>query len=100
MSIKLLPAASSFNSFALVGLLCLSLLFVVGVDLNHSHDGDVQTRFDCEICLKVGSLEELTLAGDVSLAAIIRTPMLEAAVFSLPFLAGPSPTARAPPAVS
>lgn len=95
---KLLPAGYGLKTLSLLGLVCLSLLFMQSVDLTHSHNGDVQTRFDCEICLKVGSLEELAIGDDFRQLAVIRTQIFEARLYSLPFLASPSRIARAPPA--
>lgn len=95
---KLMPANAGIKTALLLGMLCLSLLLGQGLDLTHSHDGDVQASFDCEICLKTGSLEDLTIGNDVNLASVIRTQLFEAAPLSLPFLALPSRNARAPPA--
>jgi len=37
------------------------LAFVQTAGLVHSHDGELQTQFDCEICLKAGSDNDIAL---------------------------------------
>lgn len=46
------------KEYSAYGLLCFLLLFVQSADLTHSHDGDLQPQFDCEVCLKVGANED------------------------------------------
>lgn len=46
------------KEYSAYGVLCFLLLFVQSADLTHSHDGDLQQQFDCEICLKVGANED------------------------------------------
>ena len=48
--------AKRFVSLTFAWLLSAALLFGQGVDITHSHDGDLQQRFDCEICVVTGSL--------------------------------------------
>ena len=81
----------------LLGLLCLSLLLVQSLDLVHNHDGDLQTRFDCDICLKVGSPDDFAISGDFKPVVIISSQTFEASSYSLPYFILPSATARAPP---
>ena len=50
-------------------LLAAILLFAQAVDLSHSHEGDLQPRFDCEICLVTGTLGHALSAGEFSLAS-------------------------------
>ncbi len=56
-------SGSRFRSSPLVVSVCLLLLFVQGAALVHSHDGDLQVRYDCDICLKIGSDADPVAAG-------------------------------------
>lgn len=52
------------RNLSIQALLCFMLVFVQGASLIHSHDGDLQNQIDCDICLKVGSIEGvLTSSG-------------------------------------
>lgn len=42
-----------------MAVLSLFLLFAQAVEHGHSHDAGPQAQFDCEVCLKVGSLDDL-----------------------------------------
>ena len=48
--------SSLLSSLTFAWLLSAVLLFGQGVDITHSHDGDLQQRFDCEICVVTGAL--------------------------------------------
>jgi len=58
---------TALRTLPLMAVLSLFLLFAQAVEHGHSHD-DLQTQFDCEICLKVGSLEDAALADALSLS--------------------------------
>ncbi|MDD9891498.1 MAG: hypothetical protein OXU30_14315 [Gammaproteobacteria bacterium] len=64
-SIQKKPAERARN-LAAHALLCFLLVFVQGADLVHSHDGDLQQQFDCEICLKANSNEDAVASSDPS----------------------------------
>ena len=38
------------------------LLFAQLVEQGHSHEADLRAQFDCEICLKIGSLDDVIVA--------------------------------------
>lgn len=79
--------------------LCFVLLFVQSATLVHSHEGDLQPQFDCEICLKVGSAGH----GIVSSAVAIEIPRVVVEVPTEQYgIATSIPVffkARAPPAL-
>jgi hypothetical protein len=50
------------RSLPLMAVLSLFLLFAQAVEHGHSHEGDLRAQFDCEICLKIGSLEDIAVA--------------------------------------
>ena len=58
---------TALRSLPLMAVLSLFLLFAQSVEHGHSHD-ELQAQFDCEICLKVGSLEDVVLADAPSLS--------------------------------
>ncbi|PCI54504.1 MAG: hypothetical protein COB36_10085 [Alphaproteobacteria bacterium] len=82
---------------ALCGLLCLLLVFAQYTSLNHNHDGDLQAQTDCEICLKIGSLDDLATSGNANLSVIVRAHFVASDSQSQPFFATPVQKARAPP---
>lgn len=47
-------------------LLAFLFTFVQGAGLVHHHDGDLQQQFDCNICLKSGSNNELASSTEHS----------------------------------
>lgn len=47
-------------------LLAFLFTFVQGAGLVHHHDGDLQQQFDCNICLKSGSSNELASSTEHS----------------------------------
>ena len=53
--------ADRVRHVALSALLCFLLVFVHGAGLAHTHEGDLQKQFDCDICLKVNSNEDETV---------------------------------------
>jgi len=44
-----------YRSSPLAALVCVLLLFAQGVELAHDHDEDHPTRYECDICLQMGS---------------------------------------------
>lgn len=58
---------AALRTLPLMAVLSLFLLFAQAVEHGHSHD-DLQAQFDCEVCLKVGSLEDVVLADTPSLS--------------------------------
>jgi hypothetical protein len=53
---------TALRSLPLMAVLSLFLLFAQAVEYGHSHEADLQAQFDCEICLKIGSLDDITFA--------------------------------------
>jgi hypothetical protein len=58
---------TALRSLPLMAVLSLFLLFAQAVEHGHSHEADLQAQFDCEICLKIGSLDDVVLAEAPSL---------------------------------
>ena len=58
----------ALRSLPLMAVLSLFLLFAQTVEKGHSHEADLQAQFDCEICLKIGSLDDITLADAPNLS--------------------------------
>lgn len=58
---------TALRSLPLMAVLSLFLLFAQAVEHGHSHE-DLQAQFDCEICLKVGSLDDVVVADAPSLS--------------------------------
>ena len=50
-----------------MAVLSLFLLFAQAVEHGHSHEADLQAQLDCEICLKIGTLEDIAVAEAASL---------------------------------
>lgn len=61
-----------FNSVA--ALLAVALLFAQSTELFHSHDSDLSKQFDCEICLKLSSLEDAVQAPQLATHLTSFTP--------------------------
>jgi len=58
---------TALRSLPLMAVLSLFLLFAQAVEHGHSHEADLQAQFDCEICLKIGSLEDIAVAETLNL---------------------------------
>jgi hypothetical protein len=58
---------TALKSLPLMAVLSLFLLFAQAVEHGHSHEGDLRAQFDCEICLKIGSLEDIAVAEALNL---------------------------------
>ena len=86
------------KSLSLMAVLSVFLLFAQAVEHSHGHDADLQAQFDCEICLKVGSLDDIAVAkapslnqqpGSLSYSALVQSHFSTETIRA---------TARAPPA--
>ena len=81
-------------------LLCFMLVFVQSAALIHSHDGDLQRKFDCDICLKVNATDHAIASSQFEFVIVSGTPQIETAQFSATFSIAPAFRARAPPLAS
>ncbi len=52
----------ALRSLPLMAVLGLFLLFAQVVEQSHSHEADIQAQFDCEICHKIGSLDDIAVS--------------------------------------
>jgi hypothetical protein len=77
--------------------LWLLLLFIQSIDLVHHHDDNLQTRYDCELCVKINSLDDMVLSDGFSLSAVKVRHTFETTTQSLTFFVAPAQKARAPP---
>ena len=59
---------TALRSLPLMMALSLFLLFSQVSAPGHSHEADLLAQFDCEICLKIGSLEDIAVAKVSSLS--------------------------------
>ncbi len=92
-------ARDRFRSLPLTAMVCLLLLFVQGAALSHSHDDDSQARYDCDICLKIGSSTDGIATGHVDIpVSPVRQEWLDATA-EAPFLPLLDIRSRAPPLV-
>lgn len=86
------------RSLPVSAVLCLMLLFVQSADLIHTHKGDLQRQFDCEICLKIGSSTDVipSIYSPVEVAPATQRAyaILNRSVYVLEFS---QQQARAPP---
>jgi len=78
--------------------LCLLLVIAQSGYLVHSHDGNLQSQFDCEICLKFGSSGDAIL--DNGPETFVNSPLtyFSSILTPVPFLAVYSAPPRGPPA--
>ena len=92
-----IAARDRFRSLPLTAVVCALLLFVQGATLVHSHDSDVQQRYDCDICLKIGSSADAITTGhaDNPIDPNRREWLVHAV--ELPFLPLRDVRSRAPP---
>lgn len=90
----------ALKSLSLMAVLSVFLLFAQAVEHSHTHDTDLQSQFDCEICLKVGSLEDVAVAKPPSLSLQPNTQTYAVLIESHTSLGTIRATARAPPAYS
>jgi len=89
--------ANSVHKLVANALLCFLLVFVQGAGLAHTHEGDLQKQFDCDICLKVNSSEDVIPSSNLSLS--FNTDLVEynEQATELPFVAAIPANSRAPP---
>ena len=59
---------TALRSLPLMVALSLFLLFSQVLAPGHSHEADLLAQFDCETCLKIGSLEDIAVAEASSLS--------------------------------
>jgi len=78
-------------------LLCFMLVFVQSAALIHNHDGELQSRFDCDICLKVNATDHAIASASFEFVVVSGAPQFEAPQFSVTFSTPPAFRARAPP---
>ena len=90
-------ARDRFRSLPLAAVVCLLLLFVQSAALSHSHDNDLQVRYDCDICLKIGTSTDAVAAGHVDIPVSPIEFEWRDAVTELPFLPLRDLRSRAPP---
>jgi len=90
----------ALKSLSLMAVLSVFLLFAQAVEYSHTHDVDLQSQFDCEVCLKVGSLDDVALAKAPSLDQQTSTHSYSALIQSFSSTEIIRATARAPPSYS
>ncbi|PCH58627.1 MAG: hypothetical protein COC19_08350 [SAR86 cluster bacterium] len=78
-------------------MLCLLLLFVQSAELIHHHGSDSQNQFECEICLKFGSVEHSPGLPKLDFGVQLDTEILVNFVAFLSSSSAPLHRARAPP---
>ena len=89
--------ALGFSGALLRGVLVFALLFVQAVSLNHTHSGELTDSVDCDICLKIGSSDDVLVS--TTELPLVKAPSTTYSgqtlepLFSATFRA----TARAPP---
>ncbi len=90
-------AESRLTGIALAWLFSAFLLFGQGADLSHSHEGDLKSQVDCEICFVTGTLGQAISASglvlDLSPALVDFDPLSTSPINIAP----PVSKARAPP---
>jgi len=77
--------------------LCFLLVFVQSAALIHNHDGDLQSRFDCDICLKVNGTDQAIASAQFEFVIASGAPQIAIAQYSASISTTPSFRARAPP---
>ena len=87
----------ALRSLPVMAVLSLVLLFAQAEQLGHTHEADLQAQFDCEICLKLGSLEDAAIADAPSMGFVVSSQSYDALNQNLFTSVPPSATARSPP---
>ena len=61
---------NSFRNRLLILLAAGVFVFTQTIDLQHSHEGDLKLQADCQVCLKLGSQNDVVIAtpGDLLVA--------------------------------
>ena len=86
-----------FAGMMLAWLFSAFLLFGQGVDLSHSHDGDLTSRIDCEICFVTGTLGQAVSASSLVIELPSVVVDFDSPPASLVSTTPPTSKARAPP---
>ncbi|NKB35235.1 MAG: hypothetical protein GKR91_19230 [Pseudomonadales bacterium] len=87
------------HDLSIRALLCFLLVFVQGAGLVHSHEGELQKQFDCDICLKVGSNEDAITSSAQPFNFYVDATIYFEAMENIPFVATVPANSRAPPLV-
>ncbi len=85
------------SGWLLRGVLILSLLLVQAVGLNHTHGDDYAERVDCDICLKVGSSDDVVVSSNTLTFSITPAALAAPSVTPSYYAVSYPATARAPP---
>ena len=80
-------------------LLCLMFVFAQGVGLAHTHEGELQKEFDCDICLNVSSSEDTIESSSQSFNLNTNTTSFMDYAERTPFGSAIPANSRAPPLV-
>jgi hypothetical protein len=88
---------TALRTLPLMAVLSVFLLFAQAVEHGHSHDADLQAQFDCEICLKIGSLDNIAVAEAPQLIAPATGQQFSILIQNQISSDVLSATARAPP---
>ncbi|MEX2131476.1 MAG: hypothetical protein WD772_08305 [Pseudohongiellaceae bacterium] len=82
-------------------LVCLLAVFALALSqtiaLQHSHDGDLNLRYDCHVCLKLGSADDGISATVIKFTASSLILVFHVEPVQLPERELPLRSARAPP---
>ena len=84
----------------LVLLAALALVVSQAIALEHTHDGDLKLRVDCQLCVKLSAGDESIPVSITVLALEHSAPEYIEPIHCAVFTTLPVPTARAPPARS
>lgn len=85
---------------ALVLIAVLALVLSQGMALAHTHDGDLNRQFDCELCLKLSAGDDANIAAASALELDTKTLRPSSLLLRIIDLSLPNPSARAPPQIS
>ena len=99
-SIARLSGMVKAKALPVLGMLCLLLLFVQSAGLIHSHDSDEEDQFECEICLKFGSVEDPLGTDQLNFNSEVDSQKFEVFVTVILFSSHPTHRARAPPSLA
>ena len=79
-------------------LAALALVVSQTLALEHTHNGDLQLRFDCQLCVKLSSADDAIPVSLVVVELERQNPDYVEPFHAVIVAAQPSPVARAPPA--
>ena len=88
---------TGIRSLPLMVTLSLFLLFSQVLETAHSHKADLLAQFDCETCLKIGSLEDVALSKASSLSLPAEHQIFSILIQSLTSSELVKAAARGPP---